>query len=159
MRSGSGKKLDEHKYPGFVQTSTEENTEQVRDVFLESSTTYLITETMKKIVGIAVLTLLVGVFGCKTKSSTSSTNSGDEPVTHGVVSHQYHSTGCASVIIVDDSGDAGVTITLIPKDPLSSKLDKEGTKVTFSYTLLRMPNPEGCTVGMPAEIRNLKAAK
>jgi hypothetical protein len=49
----------------------------------------------------------------------------------------------------------GTEVTLIPKDKLASEYDMDGLEITFNYHPLKMPNPAGCTVGMPAEITDL----
>lgn len=71
----------------------------------------------------------------------------------GVVSHKYKATGCTSVIILEDRE---IQMVLIPKDPIDPKLDVDGQKVSFNYRPLKMPQPEGCTMGTPAEITDLK---
>jgi NADPH-dependent curcumin reductase CurA len=69
----------------------------------------------------------------------------------GTVSHQYRATGCKTVIIVD--GDERVTI--IPVEGLPESMDVDGTKISFDYTTLRMPQPEGCNTGLPASLTNV----
>ena len=113
---------------------------------------------MKNTIGWVVAASLILLMSCHTPKQTNNSNSSGEPLTHGVISQQYHSTGCSSVILVDSESEGNV-LTLIPKNPIPSKIDKEGTKVTFRYRLLRMPNPEGCPTGIPAEISELKASK
>ncbi|MCW3105058.1 MAG: hypothetical protein JWO09_3498 [Bacteroidetes bacterium] len=49
----------------------------------------------------------------------------------------------------------GTEMTLIPKDKLASEYDVDGLEIAFNYHPLKMPNPAGCTVGMPAEITDL----
>jgi hypothetical protein len=49
----------------------------------------------------------------------------------------------------------GSEVTLIPKDKLAKEFDVDGLEVQFNYHALKMPQPEGCTVGMPAEISEL----
>jgi hypothetical protein len=83
----------------------------------------------------------------KSHSGTTASNK-----TSGKVSHQYRNTGCNTVIVVANSeGD----ITLIPKDKLEAKFDKDGLNIYFNYQTLRMPQPQGCNVGMPAEITDI----
>ena len=72
--------------------------------------------------------------------------------TIGKVSHKYKSTGCSTVILVNKDG---TEVTLIPKDKMPSDLDVDGLEIKFNYRVLRMPQPEGCTVGQPAEITDL----
>jgi len=73
----------------------------------------------------------------------------------GVVSHEYRASGCKTVIIVD--GDERVTI--IPVEGLPASMDVDGTKITFDYTTLRMPQPEGCNTGLPASLSNVSLKK
>jgi hypothetical protein len=98
---------------------------------------------------------------CKTcKKSQDKTNNAEQtnagPGTVGKVSHQYQSGGCATVILVKLE-DAGEMLTLIPKDPLPREFDVDGKQISFDYRLLRMPNPAGCAVGIPAELTNISA--
>jgi hypothetical protein len=74
--------------------------------------------------------------------------------THGKVSHQYQKTGCATVIVVQ-SENPEEALVLIPKDILSFEFDKDELEIVFNYRKLRMPNPKGCTVGIPAEIKDI----
>jgi hypothetical protein len=72
--------------------------------------------------------------------------------TMGTVSHKYRPTGCATVIIVKQEEEE---ITLIPKDKLAKEFDVDGKQIMFNYHTLKMPQPEGCAVGMPAEITDI----
>ncbi|MBL7883766.1 MAG: hypothetical protein JNL69_06830 [Bacteroidia bacterium] len=104
---------------------------------------------------VLILSIVVSLLSsCKSSkdSSASASNASAIGKTTGVVSHKYKATGCSSVIVVKQDGEE---LTLIPKDKLSGKLDVDGLEVTFDYNPLKMPQPEGCTVGMPAEITNL----
>ena len=74
-------------------------------------------------------------------------------LSEGTVSHQYRAGGCKTVIkVAQPEAD---TLVLIPSNSLG-KFDVDGLKIMFSYRQLRMPNPEGCSVGMPAEIITIK---
>ncbi len=73
------------------------------------------------------------------------------PMGTGTVSHKYKGS-CRSVIVT--TGDDGAELVLIPKDDLGT-FDVDGKKVKFNYQLLRMPLPEGCTVGKMAAITNI----
>jgi|GEM_PF-713908 len=72
--------------------------------------------------------------------------------TTGKVSHKYRAAGCSTVIVFTKDG---TEMTLIPKDKLSSEFDVDGLEIAFNYRPLKMPNPAGCTAGMPAEITDL----
>ncbi len=108
---------------------------------------------------ILILSIVVSVFAaCKSKKETTSTAANNEaPKVTGVVSHQYKSTGCSAVIIIKQDG--ADDITLIPKDKLDAKFDVDGLNVSFNYIPLKMPQPAGCTTGMPAEISNISKTK
>jgi hypothetical protein len=111
--------------------------------------------------------LIFGVFvamvvSCKSKkdAASSSTTASTAIVqavvagtTSGTVSHKYNSTGCSTVIIVKQ--EEGEDITLIPKDKLTKEFDVDGMNILFNYHTLRMPQPQGCTVGMPAEVTDI----
>jgi hypothetical protein len=70
----------------------------------------------------------------------------------GKVSHKYRAGGCSTVIVFIKDG---TEMTLIPKDKLAAEFDVDGQAIMFNYRPLKMPNPAGCTVGMPAEITDL----
>ncbi len=109
---------------------------------------------------ILILSIVVSVFAsCKTKKETASTTNSvsDTPKTVGVVSHKYKAGGCSAVIVVKQEG--GEELTLIPKDKLDSKFDVDGLNISFNYMPLKMPQPAGCTTGMPAEITNISKSK
>ncbi len=73
-------------------------------------------------------------------------------MTSGKVSHIYRATGCKTVIIINNSDEA---LTLIPSVELPGEFDKDGLEIFFNYRLLKMPNPEGCSVGLPAELSDV----
>ena len=97
---------------------------------------------------------------CKTKKATSESSSTEmkqtteqsAPKTIGKVSHQYRATGCATVVIIKTADN---TITLIPKDKLPDNLDVDGLEISFEYHTLKMHNPVGCNVGIPAALTNI----
>jgi hypothetical protein len=101
-----------------------------------------------------------------TTSSTSSTSSSSTSSTTevgnnqgmyvGKVSHKYSAGGCSTVIVI--SGEAGDTV-LIPKDKLAKDVDVDGQLIKFDYRALKMPQPAGCTTGIPAEITNINKMK
>jgi|WetSurMetagenome_2_1015567.scaffolds.fasta_scaffold331557_2 hypothetical protein len=100
---------------------------------------------------------------CKTKkASTDANNSSNQTTqsskTAGTVSHQYSSSGCAVVIIVKTE-EGQDPLTLIPAGPIPSEFDKDGLLIYFNYRLLKMPNPAGCTIGIPAEITDISKKK
>ena len=137
---------------------------------------------MKSIIPAIFLLISVGaISSCKTKkipaaSTSSSSNTvastvvNESTVTNttasnesqgasaGKVSHKYRATGCQTVIIISAHDDIG-EITLIPKDKLNSDIDVDGQNITFDYRPLKMPQPAGCSVGMPAEISNITKLK
>lgn len=115
----------------------------------------------KDILVIPVILLAIFAFSCKTKCKADRTKDNKEQVqektderTIGTVSHQYRKDGCATVIIVKIDGK-DKPLTLIPSEALTSEIDVDGQKVRFNYQLLKMRNPDGCTVGIPAEISNI----
>ncbi len=91
---------------------------------------------------------------CKTQpSKTDSTQIADASKTIGIVSHKYNVTGCATVIIVNQTNEE--ELVLIPSKPLEKNIDADGLEINFNYRMLKMPNPKGCNVGVPAEITNV----
>jgi len=72
----------------------------------------------------------------------------------GKISHQYRATGCSIVILVNESA-LDAPLVLIPKDKLPDGLDDDGLEISFNYRVLRMPNPPGCDIGIPAEIKDI----
>jgi hypothetical protein len=120
---------------------------------------------MKKYIFILLISV-TAVTACKSKKNTasssasaSSSSSSTASIvaasagnTTGKVSHKYRSTGCATVIVFSQDGNE---MTLIPKDKLTSEFDVDGLEIRFNYHSLKMPNPAGCNVGMPAEITDI----
>ena len=103
------------------------------------------------------------VAGCKSKKSANTAGTGTNTIieptaapakTTGKVSHQFRSTGCATVIVVNQEGQKE-SLILIPKDMLPSAFDVDGTEIHFNYHTLRMPQPKGCDKGIPAEITDI----
>lgn len=72
--------------------------------------------------------------------------------TTGTVSHKYRDSGCKTVILVSESEQV-----LIPVEGLPQDLDVDGKEITFDFTVLRMPQPEGCNTGQPAQLSNVSA--
>lgn len=93
-----------------------------------------------------------------TSSSTTSATGDNQGANVGQVSHKYKSTGCETVIIVAAHDDVA-EMTLIPKDKLSKDVDMDGQLIRFDYHALKMPQPAGCTTGVPAEITNITKLK
>lgn len=104
---------------------------------------------------VLVLVLLVtGMAACKSKKGSSENTAASISANHtGVVSHEQKKNGCSAVIKVDGADN----LVLIPKDGLG-KFDKDGLKISFNYTALRMPMPEGCS-GMMAEVTDISERK
>ncbi len=111
---------------------------------------------------IVILSIPLALISCtctkKSSSTSSNTSSGGERIatdrtdrTAGKVSHQYRSSGCPTVIIVSGENP----MVLIPKDNLGSQFDVDGLEVLFHYHPLRMPQPQGCATGIPAEITDV----
>ncbi len=98
--------------------------------------------------------------GAKTAATTSTetktTTDAAAPQTKGKVSHQYRATGCPTVVIVKNGESV---MTLIPSVPLPEKMDVDGLEILFDFLPLRMHNPEGCNVGIPAGLTNIKTTK
>lgn len=109
-----------------------------------------------------------GLAACKSKKATTETASKEvkqtetaaadkaTPKSKGKVSHQYRSTGCATVILSTVDGN---DLTLIPSIRLPEKFDVDGLQISFDYRPLKMHNPEGCNAGFPAEISNISISK
>lgn len=125
---------------------------------------------MKKILTLAIGILLIGgAVACKRNKSVTGTADATPPpaapvaattvtmqdttlpIATGTVSHKYKGS-CRSVIVT--TGEDGAELILIPKDDLGA-FDADGKKIKFNYQLLRMPLPEGCTVGKMAAVTNI----
>lgn len=91
-------------------------------------------------------------------TETNTTASGENQGAYvGKVSHKYVAGGCSSVIVFTSA--EGTETTLIPKDKLNKDIDVDGQNIKFDYRPLKMPQPAGCTVGIPAEITNITKLK
>lgn len=111
---------------------------------------------MKRIILLFSVCILA-IAACKSgkETASSSLTADSTPKTIGKVSHQYRSGGCSSVILVSPASSDETPVILIPKDKLPSKFDVDGMEISFNYLTLKMPQPAGCTSGMPAEITNI----
>lgn len=97
--------------------------------------------------------------GCKSKKESSAsvpaTTTSEQSIaagnTSGKVSHQYRTTGCATVVIVKIEGEEK-PLTLIPSLKFPSSFDVDGLEIMFNYRTLKMPQPAGCLGGIPAEL-------
>lgn len=112
---------------------------------------------MKTIISILLLFSTMLSVSCKSKKETSSTSQEKTQQTmigeyQGIVSHKYRKDGCATVVIIKGESE---DITLIPINKLSADIDVDGMKILCNYTTLRMPQPDGCSVGLPAELTNI----
>lgn len=110
---------------------------------------------MKKL---AIIGLLFVTLSCKTTHQSVENNA--RPIikgsTEGVVSHQYRKSGCQTVIVIKNLQE---TFTIIPVEGFDAKYDKDNLKISFDYLPLKMKNPDGCNVGIPAEIKNITVDK
>lgn len=100
---------------------------------------------------------LVILFSCKTTEKKDINNTKSEiqkGKTIGIVSHQYKATGCKTTIIILQKGQDKPLI-IIPINDFDLKFDKDKLKISFDYLPLRIKNPDGCNVGIPAEITNI----
>lgn len=109
---------------------------------------------MRSLVVMAILG--ASFLGCKSKEAVSSTTNAVQAAvvaaTTGKVSHMYKDKGCSTVIFV--SG-ADAELVLIPKDALPADLDVDGMEIKFNYRTLKMPQPQGCEKGIPAELTDI----
>lgn len=104
---------------------------------------------MRKNLSIVVLSAGI-LFSCKTQKEVI--QDGMSPIS-GKVSHMYRESGCKTVILaLSPESDS---LVLIPSNSLGA-FDVDGLEISFTYRMLRMPNPEGCSVGNPAEIVSIK---
>ena len=111
---------------------------------------------------IVLITICLGIIiSCKSKKEASASTpvtASEQPTakgnTLGKVSHQYKATGCATVVLVKLEGQEN-PLTLIPKDKLPGSFDVDGLEILFNYRTLKMPQPAGCNVGIPAELTEI----
>lgn len=89
---------------------------------------------------------------CKEGKKSETNVTVTQGTTTGTVSHKYSATGCKTVILVNESEQV-----LIPVEGLPAVLDLDGKIITFDFILLRMPQPEGCNTGQPAQLSNVSA--
>jgi hypothetical protein len=74
--------------------------------------------------------------------------------TRGKVSLELKKDGCNALVIAQT--EDGEEIVLIPKTSLGL-FEEDGKKIKFHYRVLRMPQPAGCSKGMPAELTDITA--
>lgn len=111
---------------------------------------------MNKLLFLIIITVL---FSCKTSEKQVKTeSSANDSATkfRGIVSHKYKNEGCKTIIIVENNKESKQLI-LIPLKGFDEKFDKDNFKIKFDYLPLRIKNPEGCNIGIPAAISNIAA--
>lgn len=87
---------------------------------------------------------------CKERKNNDTTVSKIQGSTTGIVSHKFTQTGCKTVVLLSETNQV-----LIPVEGLPDSLDVDGKAITFDFNLLRMPQPEGCSTGQPAQLSNV----
>lgn len=93
-----------------------------------------------------------------TSGTTSTTASGTTQGAYvGKISHKYRSGGCSSVIVF--TGEDGNETVIIPMEKLNADIDLDGQTIKFDYHPLKMPQPAGCTTGIPASVTNITRLK
>jgi hypothetical protein len=109
---------------------------------------------------LAFVCILSTITSCKSNKKIVKENPpsvvNEQPVktkTIGKVSHQYRATGCATVIIVTKDTE---NLVLIPKDKLANEMDVDGLEISFNYRTLKMPQPAGCSKGIPAALTDVE---
>jgi len=111
---------------------------------------------MKTSIFVFIVVLSINL-ACKTQDEIKNDKSVDIVVnagtTLGQVSHQYRETGCATVVIIHKEGQKD--ITLIPIETLPEKYDKDKLEIYFNYHTLKVKNPDGCNVGIPAILTDI----
>ena len=114
---------------------------------------------------VAIIIISICGSACKTKqvavdensdNSNNNNSSTTNGLTLGKISHKYRASGCATVVLVEQKDNPGEELTLIPAQAFPSTMDVDGLEIYFDYRLLRMPNPEGCSTGIPAEFQNVR---
>lgn len=111
---------------------------------------------MKGRIGFIVFAIAL-LFACKSKQPAKE-NTPEKAAgisAQGTVTHKYANEGCATIIVCPQKED---TLFLIPVTPLG-KFDSDGSKIKFSYRIMRVHNPKGCKQGIPAEISDVKKLK
>ncbi|MBN2727994.1 MAG: hypothetical protein JXR53_02115 [Bacteroidales bacterium] len=73
----------------------------------------------------------------------------------GVIHHNYEESTCTVIEAV--KGDE--VFYLIPVNGLPEAMDIDGMLIRFNYHALKMPQPEGCTKGIPVELSDVEAQK
>jgi hypothetical protein len=99
------------------------------------------------------------IFACKSKKTATSKTvetdaTSDTKKTKGIVSHQFQSAGCQTIVICKKESD---TLFLIPMTSLD-KFDVDGLEISFDYRVLKVHNPKGCH-GIPVQISNITSKK
>ncbi len=88
-----------------------------------------------------------------TEKSDKTSQSANSVKAIGMVSHQYNSSGCGTIILCKREIEKD-TLFLIPMTPLG-EYDKDGLEIFFNYRILRIHNPKGCK-GTPVQVSNIK---
>ncbi|PLW93556.1 MAG: hypothetical protein C0592_05735 [Marinilabiliales bacterium] len=103
--------------------------------------------------------LSVTLISCKCKEKVKDDNAVvvEQPAVSngefvGIVHHNFEESTCTVIEAV--AGDE--ILYLIPVNGLPEELNVDGATIRFNYTALRMPQPEGCTKGIPVELRDVE---
>lgn len=104
----------------------------------------------------------VSFVSCKSKQKTHNDNDKivEQPAQTngeymGVVHHNYEESTCSVVVVNVGEED----MVLIPVNGLPEAMDIDGMQIRFNYHALKMPQPEGCTSGIPVELTDVVAQK
>ncbi len=101
--------------------------------------------------------MIAVLLSCKTSEKQAKTENSANVSTakfQGIVSHKYQKEGCKTIIVVGNIKESKQLI-LIPVKGFDEKFDKDNLKIKFDYLPLRIKNPEGCNLGIPAIISNI----
>ena len=107
--------------------------------------------------------LSVSMISCKCKQKTHDDNENvvvEQPANEkgtfvGIIHHNFEESTCTVIEAVNGTD----VFYLIPVNGLPESMDLDGMQIRFNYTALRMPQPEGCAKGIPAELRDVEAEK
>lgn len=111
---------------------------------------------------IVSILLSVSTMSCKCKKNLHDDNEKivEQPAASngefvGVVRHNFEESTCTVIEALD--GDQ--VVYFIPVNGLPESMDIDGMQIRFNYHPLKMPQPEGCTKGIPVELSDVEAQK
>ena len=109
---------------------------------------------MKRIISLFLfLQLCFTVVNAQTESAKATKQLESEGKLEGVVSAKFKKKGCGNLVLVKVGGKK---LYFMPKTPLETPFNKNGTRIKFNYRRLRTPSPPNCEFCYMVELKDIE---